>query len=138
MISLTSKEPKFVIKAASQLKNITDPVVIQRLESTTVAFLAIGLYANLNASWWLFFGLILIPDLSLLSYCKNRCVGSRIYNLTHNYASPLFIGLLMTVPSIPYALEITLIWTAHIAIDRSFGYGLKYPTHFKHTHLSWK
>ena len=28
-----------------------------------------------------------------------------------------------------------LIWLAHIGADRALGYGLKYPTHFKDTHL---
>ena len=32
-------------------------------------------------------------------------------------------------------MQIALIWGAHIGIDRLFGYGLKYPTGFKDTHL---
>ena len=32
---------------------------------------------------------------------------------------------------IPYAL----IWLAHIGFDRALGFGLKYPTFFKDTHL---
>jgi hypothetical protein len=34
------------------------------------------------------------------------------------------------------AFAYVLIWTAHIAMDRALGYGLKYPTAFKSTHLS--
>ncbi|AIM07305.1 hypothetical protein BAHan_3779 [Bacillus anthracis] len=30
---------------------------------------------------------------------------------------------------------IGLIWTAHIGMDRMFGYGLKYETEFKGTHI---
>jgi len=33
-------------------------------------------------------------------------------------------------------IAIGLIWTAHIGMDRMLGYGLKYPTHFKDTHLN--
>jgi hypothetical protein len=33
------------------------------------------------------------------------------------------------------AVQIALIWGAHIGADRMLGYGLKYPTAFKHTHL---
>jgi hypothetical protein len=33
------------------------------------------------------------------------------------------------------ALQIALIWLAHIGVDRMLGYGLKYPTGFKDTHL---
>jgi hypothetical protein len=33
------------------------------------------------------------------------------------------------------AVQVGLIWTAHIGIDRAIGYGLKYRTGFKDTHL---
>jgi len=33
------------------------------------------------------------------------------------------------------ATQIALVWLAHIGFDRFFGYGLKYPTGFKDTHL---
>jgi hypothetical protein len=33
------------------------------------------------------------------------------------------------------ALQVSLIWLAHIGLDRAVGYGLKYPTAFKETHL---
>ena len=32
-------------------------------------------------------------------------------------------------------LAISTIWIIHIAFDRLLGYGLKYSTHFKDTHL---
>jgi hypothetical protein len=32
-------------------------------------------------------------------------------------------------------IELGLIWFAHIGVDRAIGYGLKYPTGFKDTHL---
>jgi hypothetical protein len=33
------------------------------------------------------------------------------------------------------ATKLALIWLTHIGLDRALGYGLKYPTHFKDTHL---
>lgn len=36
----------------------------------------------------------------------------------------------------PLWLFVALVWIAHIGIDRAVGYGLKYPTGFKQTHLS--
>jgi len=33
------------------------------------------------------------------------------------------------------ALALAFIWLAHIGMDRLFGFGLKYPTDFKDTHL---
>lgn len=32
-------------------------------------------------------------------------------------------------------VQIALIWITHIGVDRALGYGLKYPTAFKDTHL---
>jgi Domain of unknown function (DUF4260) len=33
------------------------------------------------------------------------------------------------------AAQLGLIWFTHIGVDRALGYGLKYPTGFKDTHL---
>jgi hypothetical protein len=33
------------------------------------------------------------------------------------------------------AVQLGLIWFAHIGVVRAIGYGLKYPTGFKDTHL---
>jgi hypothetical protein len=35
----------------------------------------------------------------------------------------------------PALLAVALIWIAHIGFDRLLGYGLKYISDFKHTHL---
>jgi hypothetical protein len=32
-------------------------------------------------------------------------------------------------------IQLALIWLGHIGLDRALGYGLKYPTAFKDTHL---
>jgi len=136
--SLPSNELNFYCKAIKRSENLTDPVLIQRFESITIAVFAIVLYANLDASWWLFGALILTPDVSLLAYLISVKVGSKIYNIFHNYSLPLIIATLSFLFSFPFAMEVALIWITHIAIDRSLGYGLKFPTNFKHTHLSWK
>jgi hypothetical protein len=33
------------------------------------------------------------------------------------------------------AVQLALIWLAHIGVDRLLGYGLKYPDRFRETHL---
>ena len=35
----------------------------------------------------------------------------------------------------PLAVLVSLVWFAHIGLDRGLGYGLKLPAGFKHTHL---
>jgi hypothetical protein len=47
------------------------------------------------------------------------------------------IGLLLisfALPA-PRLVPFALIWLAHQGFDRMLGYGLKYPTFFKDTHL---
>jgi hypothetical protein len=33
------------------------------------------------------------------------------------------------------AVAVAIIWFSHIVFDRMMGYGMKYPTFFKDTHL---
>jgi hypothetical protein len=106
-----------------------------RIEALAILVLAVVLYRTIGAPWWMFFALLLAPDLSLLAFLINPAVGSRVYNTVHSYALPvaLAIGVFLTHHSalLPYAL----IWTTHVAMDRALGYGLKYPEAFGRTHL---
>ncbi len=45
------------------------------------------------------------------------------------------LALLGIVLAEPLAGSISLIWLAHIGIDRALGYGLKYADGFGFTHL---
>ena len=71
----------------------------------------------------------------MLGYLINAKWGSALYNLSHTIAGPAALTLIavfrMDLSPIPYAL----IWLAHIGFDRMLGFGLKYPTHFRDTHL---
>ncbi len=61
--------------------------------------------------------------------------GAIIYNAAHTYLVPcLLVGLWLIVPEVE-VLRIAAVWSAHIGLDRMLGYGLKYRTAFKHTHL---
>jgi hypothetical protein len=48
---------------------------------------------------------------------------------------PIALGLVGVLGDSELATQIALIWLAHIGADRFLGYGLKYPTGFKDTHL---
>jgi uncharacterized protein DUF4260 len=71
----------------------------------------------------------------MLGYLVNARLGTALYNLVHTTIGP--IGLLFVVALLPSSplLPFALIWLAHLAFDRMLGYGLKYPTRFKDTHL---
>ena len=42
------------------------------------------------------------------------------------------VGVVMASPALQW---MALIWAAHIGFDRLLGYGLKYPSAFRATHL---
>jgi hypothetical protein len=48
---------------------------------------------------------------------------------------PLVLLLAACASHRPALLAIAIIWFSHIVFDRLLGYGLKYPAHFKDTHL---
>ncbi len=107
-----------------------------QIEGVAVLTLSIYFYGYCNYSWALFFTLLFAPDISMLGYLANNKVGAMLYNLFHTYIITvivIFCGLLLSSPTV---LAIGLIWSAHIGMDRMLGYGLKYPTAFKETHLN--
>ena len=93
------------------------------------------LYADSDHTGWLFAVLILAPDLSFLGYLAGTRLGAAAYNLLHNLVLPVALGTTALLADSDAALAIALIWLAHIGVDRLVGYGLKYPTAFKDTHL---
>jgi hypothetical protein len=106
-----------------------------RLEGLAVAALALMLYARTGTSWWLFAGLWLTPDLSMVGYLANPRIGSYCYNTAHTYLLPLALAFAGLILSNPLLVGIALIWCSHIGVDRAFGYGLKYPEAFGLTHI---
>ncbi|HEX4284294.1 MAG TPA: DUF4260 domain-containing protein, partial [Terracidiphilus sp.] len=111
------------------------PLVLLRLEGLAVAALTFVLYARTGASWWLFAGLWLAPDLSMLGYLYRPCWGARIYNAVHTYILPAILILSALVLGAKAQLPFALIWINHIGVDRLLGYGLKYSNGFGWTHL---
>ena len=114
---------------------LTRPSLILRAEGGVIFCVSLLLYGEARGSWILFLVLVLVPDLSMLGYLSGARLGAAFYNVVHTFAVPLLlIGFSVAFKQlwlVPYGL----IWTAHIGIDRLLGYGLKYPTRFRDTHL---
>ena len=97
--------------------------------------LAILLFNTLDYAWWVFPALILLPDLSMIGYVANPKTGAWIYNLFHHKlfaVAILAVGFFLPNSTIMLA---GIILFGHSAMDRIFGYGLKYKDDFKNTHL---
>jgi hypothetical protein len=114
---------------------VTSPALLLRLEGLAVFAGAIALYANRGGGGLLFLALLLVPDLAATGYLINTRVGAMTYNIVHTYALPAVLMAFAVGDGQPLAVNLALIWFAHIGMDRMMGFGLKYPTVFKDTHL---
>jgi hypothetical protein len=123
---MSTKTPSFVNGS---------PLLLLRLEGLAVAALSILAFSRSGASWWLFTALILVPDLSMLSYLVGPRVGAQFYNAVHDYLGPIVLFGVSAALALPAGLPVALIWSAHIGSDRALGYGLKYSDGFTFTHL---
>lgn len=122
-------------RSISQRTVSSSVVLILRAEGFAIAAISAVLYARTGASWWLFVALWLVPDLSMLGYLRDSCLGARIYNAVHTYMGPGVLALCALLLGGNMLLPISLIWANHIGVDRLMGYGLKYSDGFGWTHL---
>ena len=111
------------------------PRVAAGLEGVFVFAAALMLYVHLGFGWVALIALALAPDLSMLGYLAGNRIGALTYDVAHAYVGPLLLATLGALASADLAIQLGLIWGAHIGADRALGYGLKYPTGFKQTHL---
>ena len=112
------------------------PHLLLRLEGLAIVAAAVVPYFHEGFGWILFVALILAPDLSAAGYAFGPKVGAIAYDTVHTELVPVALGVMGVVADSSGATKIALIWLAHIGADRLFGYGLKYATAFKDTHLS--
>jgi len=102
------------------------PTRLLRVESAVLLLTLIWLYDRYGGAWWLFALLFLAPDLSAIGYALGPTAGAASYNAAHAYVLPAIAVAILGYWS-ELAVEIALIWAAHLAFDRALGYGLKQP-----------
>jgi hypothetical protein len=79
--------------------------------------------------------LFLAPDVSFLGYTGGPRAGAAAYNAVHTYVWPILLASVGVLAEWDPGTTLGLVWLAHVGLDRALGYGLKYPTAFKDTHL---
>jgi len=129
------REQRTAREGASGFNLLARPAAMLRVEGATMLVGSVLLYWTGGGSWWLFALLLLAPDLSMLGYLAGSRVGAVAYNVFHSYPLPAALGIFGMLTGAPLAVSVALVWFAHIGMDRLLGYGLKYPTDFKDTHL---
>lgn len=111
------------------------PKIWLRIEGLFLLTATIVAFSQQNQNWWLYPALLLVPDIFMIGYFANSKFGAFLYNLGHSYPVPLTVIYLAWNYTSLLWISIGLIWLGHIGWDRFFGYGLKYDTRFKDTHL---
>ena len=124
------------LQAVENTKKVGSIGMVLRLEGLAVLGLAIFAYGRLDYSWLVFVLLLLWPDIAVVAYAINTSMGTAVYNMLHTYIFPIILITVSILLSWSFGIQFALIWFAHIGMDRLFGYGLKYPSAFKDTHLT--
>lgn len=107
-----------------------------RLEGVVIFAAATWTYfAIVEGSWIAYAVLLLAPDLGMVGYLRDTRLGAVTYNLVHTEALPIALLVAGLVVASPMLIGGALILGAHVGMDRACGFGLKFPDHFKHTHL---
>lgn len=111
------------------------PRRLLHLEGLALLVGALVLYFEADFGWLPLVLLFLAPDLSILGYVGGPALGAACYDTVHTTVLPIALAMVGVLLDVDTAVQIALIWLAHIGVDRLLGYGLKYPTGFKDTHL---
>jgi hypothetical protein len=112
------------------------PKLLLHVEGMAVLAASAVAYERTGARWLWFAVFFLAPDVSMVGYALGPRAGSLAYNVVHTYTAPLALGIAGALAHQPSWAPVALVWIAHIGFDRLLGYGLKYETSFKDTHLS--
>ena len=127
---------------ANEIAPTSTPAVVglplRILRSEGVVLLAAALaafFTVLDEPWWLVPLLLFVPDVFMVGYARSHRVGAWSYNLAHSYPAPALLGVVALVGENPFWQGVASVWFAHIGLDRALGYGLKYETAFRDTHL---
>jgi hypothetical protein len=111
------------------------PKLLLRGEGAVLFAASIALFAFQGQPWWLYPALLLVPDIFMLGYLRDTRLGAIFYNLGHSYPVAAVVAALGFIFGSGLTIALGAIWFGHIGWDRMLGYGLKYGTSFKHTHL---
>ncbi len=111
------------------------PNILLRGEGALVLAASTYAYAQFGMSWWIFAVLFFAPDIFMLGFLGGNKLGAIIYNIGHTYLVPGAVLAAGWYLASPLVMAVAVIWIGHIGFDRIIGYGLKYQTGFKFTHL---
>lgn len=90
---------------------------------------------DLGLPVWAWVLLFFAPDIGMLGYLVNDKFGAICYNIFHHKGVALALAFTGFFIGNEVLLSMGALLFAHSSFDRMFGYGLKYYSGFKDTHL---
>lgn len=109
--------------------------IILKLENIALFILSIVIFSSTSVAWWWFLVLLFTPDIGMFGYAINSRIGAYVYNFFHHKGIAVLFILLGWFYNKDIYFVIGSVLLAHSSLDRVFGYGLKFISGFKHTHL---
>lgn len=106
-----------------------------KLEELSLLILAFYLFLQPGVAWWWFPVLFFAPDLSMIAYLAGPRAGAIVYDLVHHKGIAIALYLLGAALGNTALMVAGAVMFGHSSFDRIFGYRLKYPDSFNHTHL---
>ena len=97
--------------------------------------LSIYAFSMTSFEWWWYPLLFFLPDVGIAGYMVGNKAGAMAYNLLHHKAVALGLCLIGLLFSADLLALLGIVFFGHSSFDRVFGFGLKYGTGFRFTHL---
>lgn len=110
-------------------------IVFQKVEGFSILVFAVYTFSQFGLNWWWFIGLLFLIDLFMIGYAFDKKIGALVYNIGHSLTVPVLLWLASWQLESSVFMTLSLVWFAHIGMDRAFGYGLKLYKGFNYTHL---
>ena len=115
-----------------------NPILQRRLEATFILAASILVYYASAYDMGRFAIRFFLPDIAVFAYLAGPKIGAYCYNLTHFFVLPIIVLGMAHYQQSELLQQVALIWAAHIAFDRTLGWGLKYKTSFMNTDMGEK
>lgn len=109
-------------------------IVLEEIAITAIAIYFLTQH-SLGLSLWIWILLFFAPDISMIGYLFSNSVGAFSYNLLHHRGLALVLAATGYFLNLEVLLASGILLFAHASFDRIWGYGLKYASGFKDTHL---
>jgi hypothetical protein len=125
----------FPLRTEARDEGVLPVALWLRLEGLAMLGLGVVLWGATGGHWLVFALALLVPDVGIVGYLAGPRWGAFAYDLTHNLALPVVAVAIGIALAASWLVLVGALLIAHAGMDRAIGYGLKYASGFRDTHL---